>query len=115
MEMVAASGDRRRGSWTIRGAVDDAFDLDRLVGDLRRMGGLHRRRLLIDGSVGGDADREGAWPGDDGGVTGGAGQRLDAAHIVYMQRKGSNWFNVCACALSYASTTVKGNVISVIR
>ena len=98
----------------MRGAVDDALDLDRVAGERRRMGGLHNRRLL-DGRVGGDSDREGARLGDDGGVIGGAGQRLDAAHIVYMQRKGSNWFNVCACALSYASTTVKGNVISVIR
>ena len=48
------------------------------------MGGLHRRRLLVDGRIGGDADREGARLGDDGGVIGGAGQRLDAAHIVYM-------------------------------
>ena len=76
--MVAASGDRRRGSCTIRGAVDDALDLDVLVGDRWRMGGLQRRRLLLDGSVGGDADREGARPGDDGGVIGGAGLQPDA-------------------------------------
>ena len=62
----------------ILGAVDDALDLDRVAGDFRRMGGLHKRRLLTDGSVGGDADREGARPGDGGGVTGDAGQRLDA-------------------------------------
>ena len=91
----------------MRGTVDDAFDLDRVDGERRRMGGLHSRRLLLDGSIGGDIDREGARLGDDGGVIGGAGQRLDAAHIVYMQRKGSDWFNVCACALSYASTAVK--------
>ena len=78
MGAVATSGGRRRGRWTIWGAVDDALDLDRVVGEWRRMGGLHRRRLLLDRSVGGDADREGARPGDDGGVTGGAGQRLDA-------------------------------------
>ena len=90
----------------MRGAVDDALDLDRVVGERRRMGGLHNRRLLLDGRVGGDSDREGAWLGDDGGVIG-AGQRLDVAHIVYMQRKGSDWFNVCACALSHASTAVK--------
>ena len=106
-ETVAASGDRRRGSWTMRGAVDDALDLDRVVGERRRMGGLHSRRLLLDGRVGGDSDREGARLGDDGGVTGSAGQRLDAAHIVYMQRKGSDWFNMSARALSYASTAVK--------
>ena len=115
LEAAAASGDRRRGSWTSRGAVDDALDLDRVVGERRRMGGLHRRRLLVDGRIGGDLDREGARLGDDGGVTGGAGQRLAVAHIVYMQRKDCNWFNVCACALGYASTTVKGNVISVMR
>ena len=77
METVSASGDRRRGGWTSWGAVDDALDLD-VVGERRRKGGLHRRHLLLDGSVGGDADREGARPGDDGGVIGGAGQRLDA-------------------------------------
>jgi len=106
-ETVAASGDRRRGSWTMRGAVDDALDLDRVVGERRRMGGLHSRRLLLDGRIGGDPDREGARLGDDGGVTGSAGQRPDAAHIVYMQRKGSDWFNMSARALSYASTAVK--------
>ena len=91
----------------ILGAVDDALDLDRVVGDFRRMGGLHKRRLLTDGSFGGDTDREGARPGDDGGVTGGAGQRLDARYIFCVQGKGSNRFNVCACALSYASTAIK--------
>ena len=104
----AASEDRGRGRRASRGAVEAALDLDRdVVGDLRRMGGLQRRRLLVDGMIGGDGDREDARLGDNGGVTGSAGQRLDAAHIVYMQRKGSDWFNVCACALGYASTAVK--------
>ena len=71
------------------------------------MGGLQRRRLRVDGMIGGDGDLEDARLGDDGGVTGGAGQRLAAVHIVYMQRKDCNWFNVCTCALGYASTTVK--------
>ena len=84
----------------------NSFDRD-VVGDFRRMGGLQRRRLRMDGRIGGDPDRKGARLGDDGGVTGSAGQRLDAAHIVYMQRKGSDRFNVCACALGYASTAVK--------
>ena len=91
----------------MRGAVDDALDLDRVAGERRRMGGLHNRRLRLDGRIGGDSDRERARLGDDGGVIGDAGQRLDAAHIVYMQRKGSDWFNVSARALSYASTAVK--------
>ena len=104
----SASGDRRGRERASRGAIDEALDLDRdVVGDRRRMGGLQRRRLLVDGMIGGDGDLEDARLGDDGGVTGSAGQRLDAAHIVYMQRKGSDWFNVCACALGYASTAVK--------
>ena len=57
--------------------------------------------------IGGDGDLEDARLGDNGGVTGGAGQRLAAVHIVYMQRKDSNRFNVCTCALGYASTPVK--------
>ena len=90
-----------------RGVVDDALDLDRnVVGDRRRMGGLQRRRLLVDGVIGGDGDLEDARLGGDGGITGGAGQRLAAECIVYMQRKDRNWFNVCTCALGYASTTV---------
>ena len=60
----------------ILGAVDDALDLDLdVVGDFRRMGGLQRRRLQTNGRIGGDGDRDDVWPGDDGGVTGGAGQR----------------------------------------
>ena len=114
-ETAAASGDRRRGTRTSRGVVDDALDLDRVAGERRRMGGLHRRRLLVDGRIGGDWDRKCTRLGDDGGVTGGAGPRLAVAHIVYMQRKDSNGFNVCACPLGYASTPVKGNVIGVIR
>ena len=57
--------------------------------------------------IGGDGDLEDARLGDDGGVTGGAGQRLAGAHIVYMQRKNRNRFNVGARALSYASTSVE--------
>ena len=57
--------------------------------------------------IGGDGDLEDARLGDDGGVTGSAGQRLDAAHIVCMQRKDSNRFNVRTCALGHASTSVE--------
>ena len=57
--------------------------------------------------IGGDGDLEDARLGDDGGVTGGAGQRLAAVHIVYMQRKNRNRFNVGARALCHASTAVK--------
>ena len=71
------------------------------------MGGLQRRRLRVDGMIGGDGDLEDARLGEDGGVTGGAGQRLAAEYIVYMQRKYCNRFNMRTCALSYASTTVK--------
>ena len=92
-ETAAASGDRRRGSWTSRGAVDEALDLDRVFGERRRMGGLHSRRLLTDGRIGGDWDRK-CLLGDDGGVTGGAGPRLAVAHIACVQRKDCNGFNV---------------------
>ena len=103
----AASEDWRRGREARRGAADLALDLDGdVVGDFRRMGGLQRRRLLVDGMIGGDGDLEEA-PGDDGGVTGGAGQRLAAECIVYMQRKNRNRFNVGARALCHASTAVK--------
>ena len=54
------------------------------------MGGLQRRHLRVNGMIGGDGDLEDARLGDDGGVTGGAGQRLAAAHIIYMQRKDCN-------------------------
>ena len=91
----------------MRGAVDDALDLDRIVGERRRMGGLHRRRLLVDGRIGGDMDREGARLGDDGGVTGGAGQRLAAEHISCVQRKDCYRFDMSARALSNASTSVE--------
>ena len=57
--------------------------------------------------IGGDGDLEDARLGGDGGVTGGAGQRLAAEHIVYMQRKDCDRFNVCTRALGYASTPVK--------
>ena len=91
-----------------RGAVDEAaLDLDRdFTGDRRRIGGLQRRRLRIDGRIGGDGDRA-IRSGDDGGVTGGAGQRPAGEHISCVQRKNCYRFDMGARALSNASASVE--------
>merc|ERR1711872_283960 len=106
------------GQWTSRGAVDEAaldLDLRDVAGDRRRIGGLQRRRLRVNGRIGGDGDRGDIRSGDDGGVTGGAGQWLAAEHISCVQRKDCYRFDMSARALSNASTSVERNIISIIR
>ena len=79
MRSVAlASAARQRPEVEGIRAVDEAaldLDLRDVAGDRWRIGGLQRRRLRIDRRIGGDGDQDDIRPGDDGGVTGGAGQR----------------------------------------
>ena len=112
------TNDRRGAADARRGTTDLALDLANKVDVLGLFGlggGLLSLGLFVKAVRGGDGD------GDDAGLGPWARRLIDDDQrppgngISCADRKDGNWFNVSARALGYASTSVEGDVIRIMR